>query len=393
MSPSRATPDVLIVGGGVVGLSLADQLSREGAAVHVVDRGPIGRAASWAGAGILPPARAESALHPLERLRGIANRLHPIWAQRLRDETGIDTGFLRCGGLYVARTAGESAALAGLTALFAAEQVPFERWTAEECRSQWPALDAQPPIHSALYTPDEWQLRNPRHLRALKESCRLRGVEFFAHEPITGWERTEHRMVAAISAHSRWEAGQFCITAGAWSHLLLDDLGIANGVYPVRGQMVLFHLPRMLFPCVINEGTRYLVPREDGRILAGSTEEEVGFDSGTTEEAVTGLIDFAHSLVPELGRAHVESTWAGLRPASFDGLPYMGRLPRTENAFVAAGHFRSGLSLSPAIAELMAACMRGEATEVDLSSFRVDRVAPTPAEPPTHPAHFGGGAQ
>jgi glycine oxidase len=130
-------------------------------------------------------------------------------------------------------------------------------------------------------------------------------------------------------------------------------LEIRLPVEPVRGQMVLFQLDQPL-AAIINEGSRYLVPRKDGHLLAGSTMEEVGFDDSTTENEIRGLIDFAASLVPEISPAKVVRSWAGLRPASFDGLPYVGWIPDWENLIASTGHLRSGLQLAPGNASLVA---------------------------------------
>ncbi len=144
-------------------------------------------------------------------------------------------------------------------------------------------------------------------------------------------------------------------------------------IKPIRGQMVLLSLNRMIVERIVNEGARYLVPRADGRLLVGSTEEDVGFDRDTTAGAVSDLLQFAMSLAPGLEGARVERFWAGLRPSTQDGLPYLGRLPDLENAFMAAGHFRSGLQLSPGTAVVMGQLIRGEQPTIDLSQFRTDR--------------------
>jgi glycine oxidase len=135
---------------------------------------------------------------------------------------------------------------------------------------------------------------------------------------------------------------------------------------------------------ILNVGSRYLVPREDGHVLAGSTEEEAGFDKSTTPEAIAALIDFARQHVPALNEATVQQTWAGLRPGSLDGLPYLGPLPGLINGFVAAGHFRSGLFLSPATARVMGQLLRDEPPEVDLSAFDVLRHSRLASAAPSH---------
>lgn len=371
--------DVLIIGGGVIGLSLAWDLARHGRSVRVIDRGQPGREASWAGAGILHSARLRADDHPYEQLFGLACQLHPRWAGELRELSGIDTGYRRCGGLYLARTPGEAAALAAWAADQRAQGIEVERLSADDLSVLEPALGAAsmsgkpPAMPAAFRIAEDAQLRNPRHLKALLAACARAKVEITplvaAAEALVHSGRIEQIETPAGPLRAR----QYCFTAGAWTGQLLWRLGIPLGVIPIRGQMVLFQCERPLITHILNEGSRYLVPRGDGRVLVGSTEEEVGFDKRTTEEGIAELTAFARSLVPALRDAAIEQTWAGLRPGSFDGLPYLGRLPGLENAFVAAGHFRSGLYLSPATAVVMGELLRGETPQIDLAPFRIGR--------------------
>ena len=139
--------------------------------------------------------------------------------------------------------------------------------------------------------------------------------------------------------------------------------------------MMLLALARPIVSRIINEGSRYLVPRDDGRLLVGSTEEDAGFDKSTTAGGMAGLLEFALGLVPDLAAAQIERSWAGLRPSTSDGLPYLGRVPELENAFIAAGHFRAGLQLSTGTAVVLSQLIRGLEPAIDISSFRVDRDA------------------
>lgn len=382
--------DCLIVGGGVIGLSLAWQLAERGRKVRLIDRQAVGREASWAGAGILPPANQHALAHAYDQLRGLSFDLHREWAEMLSERTGIDTGYRRCGGIYLARAAGEAAALSAWAAGLVEEGVAVERlqignpeFEIANLRSQIsnlkslsqlePGLTCEPSFRAAWFLPDECQLRNPRHLQALVRICELSGVEITANCEVIDWELAGDRVLGVVTCQGTIRAEQVCVTSGAWSGGLLQKLGITLGVIPVRGQMVLFRTERPIARSVINEGPRYLVPRDDGRLLAGATEEEVGFDKGTTEVAIRDLIEFATSLLPALKNAEIERTWAGLRPASFDGFPYLGQVPGVSNAFVAAGHFRSGLYLSPGTAVVMAEQMCGDKTSLELAPFRVGR--------------------
>ncbi len=368
--------DCLIVGGGVIGLSLAWDLAKRGRQVRVLERGVPGREASWAGAGILPPAARLKAVHPLDQLRALSHELHPAWAAMLREETGIDNGYRRTGGVYLARRVGEAASLTAMADYWREEGIAVEELTPQRLAELEPALGlhgGERPFRVAYLLPEEAQLRNPRHLQALVAACRQHGVTVSGGCEAEGFEIAANRMRGVRAAGELIQADQICLCSGAWTRMLLEQIGIPNGIEPIRGQMVLFRSARVLLNRIVNEGPRYLVPRDDGRLLAGATEEEAGFDSRTTEEGIAGLIRFARGLVPALTDAEVERTWAGLRPGTFDGMPYLGRAPGLENVFVAAGHFRSGLYLSPGTAVEMARLLCGEPTEVDLSPFHVGR--------------------
>ncbi|MEZ6134313.1 MAG: glycine oxidase ThiO [Pirellulaceae bacterium] len=377
--------DALIVGGGVIGLSLAWELAMKRAIIGdswrigVIDGAAIGRGASWAGAGILPPAAKRTAHDPLDQLRARSHQLHPQWAQRLRDETGIDTGFQRCGGVYLATTVAEAATLAANRFWWDEHGIEYAAWDARELVAHEPALAKfADRLLAAWFLPDECQLRNPRHLQALAVACMQRGVELMPGR-LMEHPLFDNQVVSGVAIRQADGASQVlsakrvCVCAGAWARQTLDKLGIRTGLMPVRGQMMLYRASSQLLHRVINEGHRYLVPRDDGRILAGSVEEEVGYVIETTNEAISRIGGWAEGVLPQLRECEVERQWAGLRPGSYDGYPYMGPVPGAENLFVAAGHFRSGLHLSCATAEIMAEVMQGETSSLDLYPFRVGR--------------------
>jgi glycine oxidase len=362
--------DVLIIGGGVIGLSLAWELAKRGKSVHVIDQVEPGREASWAGAGILPPATLRPGDHPLDQLRGLSSELHPRWAAELKELTGIDTGYRRCGGLYLARSPGEAAALAAWAGTLAEEGIEVARLSEIALAELEPGL--RPTGSRVAYLlPTEAQLRNPRHLKALLAACQRAGVTITSNAPAFVVRKGD--LVEIRISGDAPKAHQYCFTAGSWTGRLLQQLSISTGILPIRGQMVLFHSEPPPISRIVNIGSRYLVPRDDGRILAGSTEEEVGFDKRTTDVIFSELVPFARDLVPALRNAQIVRCWAGLRPASFDGLPYLGPLPGLKNAFVAAGHFRTGLFLAPATAVVMSQLLLGEQPQIDLAPFRVGR--------------------
>ncbi len=367
--------DVLVVGGGVIGLSLAWELARRGQSVAIIDASEIGRGASWAGAGILPPTPKIGAVDPYEQIRGLSHRLHQQWAERLQHETGIDTGYHRCGGVYLASTAGEVATLAANRLWWDEHGIEYEAWSvADVARNEPNLVDfSSKHLKSAWFLPDECQLRNPRHMKALVAACAQTGVTLNSNCPFEKVIQERGQVLGVKAGGQDFFSKQVCICTGAWARGMLEDFGVSNGIMPVRGQMLLYACPQRLLQRVVNEGHRYLVPRKDGYLLAGSVEEEVGYVVETTDVAVTQIRSWAETVLPQLRQCTIERSWAGLRPGSYDGFPYIGEVPGFSNLYVAAGHFRSGLHLSCATAELLADVMQGIQPPIDLHPFRIGR--------------------
>jgi glycine oxidase len=365
--------DVVVIGGGVIGLTLAYELAGRGVPVTVLDQTAMGQESSWAGAGILPPGNPQQAVTPEARLRAHSHVLWPRLAEQLRTETGIDNGFRRCGGLEI-RADGEPAQLDAESECWRTEGVDVERLDESSAIGHEPQLGRG--IVAAYRLPQMGQVRNPRHLKALVAGCVARGVTLRPGCPVYSFERLSsgNRVLAARTPDGELFAGQFVIAGGAWSGRFLSELGCRTAsVSPLRGQMVLVSTLPPLIRHVVNVGSRYLVPRDDGRVLVGSTEEAVGFDKRNTADGVGELLAFGQRIVPALASATFERAWAGLRPQSLDGLPYLGAVPGASNLFVAAGHFRAGLQLSPITAVVLTQLLLGEPTTVDVQPFRVDR--------------------
>jgi glycine oxidase len=368
--------DLVIIGGGVIGLSLAYEVARHGQRVTLLEQGSFGREASWAGAGILPPARAFHGASAEHALLALSTELHPQWHQRLLSDTGIDNGYRRCGGWYLAANPEPWQGLQQLADFWRWTGLNASLHTAAQLPSIEPALAAAAQsgqLLGGLLVAEEAQIRNPWHVQALVAACQQQGVDLRSDCELTSFEIDGARVTAALTPQSRFTAPQFCITAGAWSGIVAQLLARPLPVRPMRGQIVLFHAAQAPLERIVNLGPRYLVPRQDGRVLVGSTEEEVGFDRSTTESGIAGLCDLAYSLCPALRDATIERTWAGLRPSTPDGQPCLGRLHCWDNVLLAAGHFRSGLTLSCATAVLMAQLVRGEQPQIDLAPFRPDR--------------------
>ena len=361
--------NILIVGGGVIGLSLGWELNRRGYQTTIVDRYAIGRKASWAGAGILAPANFETMTQPLDRLKAYGSNLHPGWSRQLKESTGVDNGYRRCGGLYLARTAGERAALLGQMDEWVEYQIDHHLLGPKRL----PIELAQHPA-MCVAVPGESQIDNRLHLQALQIACRESGSKLLSRckkiEPVV----QDSRCQLLVVNQERLQVDELIVCAGAWSKAFLQSFGVVLPVLPVRGQMALYKLDQQAFEPILNEGSRYIVPRIDGHVLVGSTTEEAGFDESTTESGLEELFQFASDWMSDLQPERLVATWAGLRPASHDGFPYMGRLAELDNVWIATGHFKAGLQVSPAVAEIMADRIQGKSAAMNTAPFDPSRL-------------------
>ncbi len=371
--------DVIVIGGGVIGLGVAWQLAQAGVRVRLLMRGQVGDGTTSAAAGILPPARWDTACDAIDRLRGQSHQLFPAWSDAIRSATGIDIGLRQCGGIYLAEKPGEAAALAGAVEYWHDYGITAERLSADQLVARVPQLESwakSPRFRTAVWVPDEWQVRPPDLLRGLAAACVAAGVEMVEGVAVGLRRRGDRAIIESASGDlAGVPAGaKIVLCGGVWTGQIAERFGLGLSLVPIRGQMLLYRLNRRPFASVINEGQRYLVPRDDGCLLVGSCEEEVGFEAGTTAEMLAMLQTWAVGVFPELSEVSPIDRWSALRPATFDGFPIIGRMPEVENLWIAAGHFRSGVHLAPATAKLVAALIRNEPPEVDPAAFAVGRL-------------------
>jgi glycine oxidase len=368
---AEKSSDVVIVGGGVIGLSIADALARAGLSSTVLDRRELGREASWAGAGLIPPVAERVVENPLAALRSWSARLYPDWAAALQAETGIDTGYRRTGGVDVAWTVSEDQALKSAAGQWRAEGIACERLAPADFARVEPALN--PELEAVYYLPDRAQVRNPWLLRALMAAVSRRGVRLKAWHSVEGYSLRGRRIEAVRTSAGELRCGLLIVAAGAWSGPMLQAIGVRVPTPPLKGQIVLLRGQPPLIGRIVEHGKHYLVPRDDGRVLVGATEHDAGFDTRPTLVDTRGLLDEALRLCPILRQAEVEATWAGLRPGNVDGKPTIGPAPEFDNLIIATGHKRAGLQLAPATGELVADLVLGRPPRLDIGPFRPDR--------------------
>lgn len=340
--------DFLILGGGVIGMMLARELADAGADVTLVERGECARESSWAGGGIVSPLYPWRYPSEITALASYAQQHYPDYIRGLHEETGIDPE-LRQDGLLFLRVADAQDALDWARR----EQRPLEVVDASFLYEKEP--DVAPGFRDALWMPEVASVRNPRLGQSLRASLQKRSnVRLLEQTEIRRIYHEEGEVLGVEGRQMILAARRTILCAGAWTGQLLQDLDVTTAIKPVRGQMILFKAPPGLINRVVLMDGHYLIPRNDGRILAGSTLEYVGFEKETTDDALVSLRESAYQMLPRLRDYPVEHHWAGLRPGSVDGIPLMGAVPGYQNLFVSAGHFRNGLVLAPAATRVMA---------------------------------------
>ncbi|MDX2199902.1 MAG: glycine oxidase ThiO [Phycisphaerae bacterium] len=376
------SPDVLIVGGGVIGLSCALRLAQRGRRVRVLERGECGRESSWAGAGIIEYGSL-ARIDPLAQLRRASCELYPAFIAEIQAASGVDPEFDREGTIDLITDANQDKAaereVAALRSRFADRGPLIERLTHGALRRVAPAISDS--FDDALWLRADVTVRNPRIMRALRGACEAVGVEIVEQSPVLRFLREGERVVGLQLADRVELASQYLVSGGSWSSQLDPAFETLLPVHPVRGQIILLEERRQLLKHVVRHGRMYLVPRRDGRMLLGSTEEhDAGFEKRTTLGAAARLMPIAERVVPSLRDATIVTTWAGLRPGSKDGKPYLGPIPGFGGAWAATGHYRSGLTLAPITAELLAAALTGGTPRFDLAPFAPGRRFGAPNE-------------
>jgi glycine oxidase len=370
------TAEICIVGGGIVGCSLAFELARAGRDVVVVESDQVGSKASGEAAGMLTPLAEADGPGPFLDLGLKSLALFPEAEAELKERTGIDIELLRWGILYLAFDETETKAIAKRYEWQKEAGLPVESITPDELRKIEPFLAED--IRGALLFPKDWHVNNLNMTRAYALAAQDLGALIHPERPATGLILEAGRAKGVITPAGPIHAEITVNCAGPWARALQATAGLELAMEPVKGQLLSIESWPHPIRHVIYSSRAYLVPRLGGEMVLGTTEERVGFNLRPTAEGVAKILSDSVALCPKLADAPFKRAWAGLRPAAPDLLPYLGWDPRLEGLAVATGHHRNGILLAPITARAMKELLCGEPLSVDLSPFRVDRNPKSP---------------
>jgi glycine oxidase len=365
------SPDVVVVGGGVIGCAVARALARSGASVTVLERDRPGEHASWAAAGMLTPLAECDEAGPFLSLARASRARFPALAAALLEETRIDVGYRDEGTLLLALSDHEAEELQARYAWQSAAGLAVERLEAAEARRLEPAVT--PALRLALRFPEDHQVDSRALTRALWFSAAAAGADVRLGARVERLLRSGPRAAGVeLQGGERVAAGRVVIAGGSWAGGLAG-LPRPLPVRPVHGQLAALETGPPLLRHVVGSARGYLVPRADGRLIAGTTVEEIGYRRENTPEGVSRVLGGAVAMAPALARLPLVDLWSGLRPGTPDGLPILGPDPEVGGLLYATGHYRNGILLAPLTAELIATLALGGTPDHDLHAFRADR--------------------
>ncbi len=334
--------DCIVIGGGIIGMTMARELTMRGLSVTLFDKGKLGMESSWAAGGILSAMRPWSEDPYSSELSNLGKECYAKFVEELKQQTGIDSEYYQSGLLMINATDVEQ----------------LRQWADEnqvliaENYEDYPSNMRLPA--KSIFLSEIAQVRVSKLLKALHASLIKLDVTIFENTAITGLEINNARCKSVTIGSKKYYADSFILSAGAWSQQILASINEDIKIKPVMGQMLCVKFSRQQLKTMVLDGGHYFIPRRDGHVLIGSTMENVGFEKETTQSARNELMEWACALWPDIADAEFVKHWSGLRPATDNGKPYLGKLEDYENIYINAGHFRKGIIQAPICARNIA---------------------------------------
>jgi glycine oxidase len=371
----KHTADVVVIGGGVIGLTIARALAHQGAGdICVIERDSVGREASFAAAGMLAPQAEANSPDDFFRLACRSHDLYPNFAASLKEETGIDVELDTTGTLYLATTYDDLVEIEKRYEWQTVAGLPVEKLTASQAQQLEPCIN--PNILAALRFPRDVQVENRRLLNALTNSVVKLGVSILTATNVDSVNIEKNRIAGVVTSRGFISCRTVVIAAGTWTSFIKFSPPSKKQTFvvePVRGQMISFDARPQITRHVIYSPRGYLVPRQDGRLLAGSTSERAGFAKQVTAGGMGSILQNALEISPSVAALPILDTWAGLRPRAPDNLPVLGPCDEIGGLFYATGHYRNGILLAPVTGELITEAVVAGVTSPLLGPFSPSR--------------------
>lgn len=360
--------DVAIIGGGIIGGSIAFQLAKRNVRVVVLEKDRIASQASSAAAGMLGAQSEFSSENPLISMALKSRKMFPVLGEELKQITGIDIGLIQKGMLKVAVTDEEQETLQQHYEFWRKMGQPVQWLSSHEVAAFEP--NVSPALQGAMYIPNDGQVSAPHLSLSFAKASIAYGAEWREFTEVVDVKKEENSYQLRTN-HGTIGANAVVVAAGAWSALFLEKTGLSLPMYPVKGECLFVKTEKPLIQAtVFAKNGCYIVPKKGNRLLIGATSTPHTFDKKVTVQGIASLLERAKQLIPNIGDAEWERAWAGIRPQTGDGVPYIGEHPHYKNMWIATGHYRNGILLSPITGVLMADLIEGKGSgEIDLAPF------------------------
>jgi len=369
------TTDVVIIGGGVIGASIAHSLVKQQQRVLLVEKNQLGQEASAAAGGILAVASGSSKRGPMYQLKRASQELYPALIEELEERTGIDLEYQTVGVLELIRTDIDEKKYRKLYELRQEQGYPATWLSAAEVHRLEPALAAD--VRGAVHFPSDHHLHNGKLAEAWVKAAALCGATIQTGAIVIEARRANGK-VTAVRIGDEWiTVGTIVIAAGSWSREVGEIFGLTIPVEPAKGQMIAIRSTQLRH--VVSWDDHYLVPRKNGELIIGSTVEFIGHDKEVTLAAIQDFIHKSEALVPGISKAPLSRFWAGLRPYSPTRRPILCRAPGLENVVIATGHHRNGILLAPITGQLISELITTGQPSMSLEPFDIPR-EPLPSQ-------------
>ncbi len=347
--------EIAVIGAGLIGMLSAYMLAKSGKKVIIIEKSTAALESSWAGGGILSPLYPWRYPDTVNVLAAKSQLMYPALVAEIQKISGLDPEYRRCG-MHILQDDMDETAYQWLDEHKIEYENTVPPWSTENHRHY-------------LFLPQIAQIRNPRFIKSLTVALEKMGVEIQLNQEVFGFKKKAENDFEISTAKGLLSAEKIVVCAGAWtSRLLGQDLPSVT-IKPIRGQMLLYKAPADLISSIVLAMGKYIIPRKDGRILVGSTMEDVGFEKATTEKGRVDLMAFVEDICPVIANYPIEQHWSGLRPGSPDGTPYIGEHPTISGVYINSGHFRNGVVMAPASALLLSDIIQGNQLDIDKSKY------------------------